>query len=90
MTKLVVDVIGYDFLFFNRFASDEINNKTARDHGTYSNRRAKTFRFTLDVHVQAAREHLAVRDAASHVRHLFGPFIDQQDDQVTFRVIGLD
>ncbi len=54
VTKLIVDVIGYDFLFFNRFAASEINNKTARDHGTYSNSRAKTFRFTLDVQTGVA------------------------------------
>ena len=33
---LVLDVIGYDFLFFERFSSDQINNKTARDFGKYS------------------------------------------------------
>lgn len=48
-TTLTLDVIGYDFLFFNRFSSKEINNKTARDHGTYSTKRAKTYRFVLDV-----------------------------------------
>ena len=48
-TTLTLDVIGYDFLFFNRFSSNEINNKTARDHGTYSTKRAKTYRFVLDV-----------------------------------------
>ena len=34
--QLVLDVIGYDFLFFNRFAADVILNKTARDHGPYA------------------------------------------------------
>jgi carotenoid cleavage dioxygenase-like enzyme len=47
--QLVVDVIGYDFLFFERFKSDIILNKTARDHGPYSDKRALTFRFVLDV-----------------------------------------
>ena len=46
---LVLDVIGYTFLFFDRFSSDQINNKTARDHGEFSTKRAKTFRFLLDV-----------------------------------------
>ena len=45
---LVLDVIGYDFLFFERFKSDVILNKTERDHGAYASNRAKTFRFTLD------------------------------------------
>jgi carotenoid cleavage dioxygenase-like enzyme len=51
---LILDVIGYDFLFFDRFSSDEINNKTNRDHGIYSDKRAKTFRFTLDVELGVA------------------------------------
>ena len=45
---LVVDVIGYDFLFFERFASDVILNKTERDHGRFAGKRALTFRFVLD------------------------------------------
>jgi carotenoid cleavage dioxygenase-like enzyme len=51
---LVLDVIGYDFLFFERFSSDQINNKTERDFGKYSKRRAKTFRFILDVNAGKA------------------------------------
>ena len=51
---LVLDVIGYDFLFFERFSSDQINNKTARDFGKYSKKRAKTFRFILDVNAGKA------------------------------------
>jgi carotenoid cleavage dioxygenase-like enzyme len=51
---LVLDVIGYDFLFFDRFMSSEINNKTARDFGVYSKKRAKTFRFRLDVNANVA------------------------------------
>ena len=45
---LVLDVIGYDFLFFERFEMSVFLNKTARDHGLYSTKRAKTFRFVLD------------------------------------------
>lgn len=36
-------------MFFDRFSSAEINNKTARDRGRFADKRAKTFRFTLDV-----------------------------------------
>ena len=51
---LVLDVIGYDFLFFDRFMASEINNKRARDFGVYSKKRAKTFRFRLDVNAGVA------------------------------------
>lgn len=51
---LVLDIIGYDFLFFDRFSSDQINNKTARDHGSFAQKRAKTFRFVLDVEARVA------------------------------------
>ena len=46
---LVLDVIGYDFLFFERFNSAQVLNKTARDKSLYATKRAKTFRFVLDV-----------------------------------------
>ena len=42
-------MIGYDFLFFERFNSAQVLNKTARDKGLYATKRAKTFRFVLDV-----------------------------------------
>lgn len=47
--RLVLDVIGYDFLFFNRFVMDLLGNKTARDQGPYAGKAARTFRFVLDV-----------------------------------------
>eukprot|EP00933_Yihiella_yeosuensis_P067233 TRINITY_DN7197_c0_g1_i1.p1 TRINITY_DN7197_c0_g1~~TRINITY_DN7197_c0_g1_i1.p1 ORF type:complete len:594 (+),score=85.17 TRINITY_DN7197_c0_g1_i1:48-1829(+) len=47
--KLVVDAIGYDFLFFNRFNIDLWLNKSARDNGPYAGKKARTFRFTIDV-----------------------------------------
>jgi carotenoid cleavage dioxygenase-like enzyme len=45
--KLIVDIIGYDFLFFNRFAEDIVLDKATRDQQAAKSR-AQTFRFTLD------------------------------------------
>lgn len=46
---LVLDVIGYDFLFFQRFEIDLFTNKNERDTGPFAGKGARTFRFVLDV-----------------------------------------